>query len=102
MTFFLLNMVWTLSGHRPVPWSLSSPDRISIKTGKSKLLHGLQLHIEPTLEWLCSAAHNIVQNIIAFSVTFKDQTEQVFNQALKALHDGFVADTYIQCISSSL
>ena len=26
----------------------------------------------------------------------------VFNQALKARHFGFVTDTYIQCISSSL
>ena len=26
----------------PVPWSLSTPDRISTKTDKSKLLHGLQ------------------------------------------------------------
>ena len=26
----------------------------------------------------------------------------VFNQALKAGHFGFVTDTYIQCISSSL
>ena len=28
--------------------------------------------------------------------------EPVFNQALKAGHVGFVTDTYIQCISSSL
>ena len=28
--------------------------------------------------------------------------EPVFNQALKAGHVGFVIDTYIQCISSSL
>ena len=26
----------------PVPWSLSTPDRISTKTDKSKLPHGLQ------------------------------------------------------------
>ena len=32
----------------PVPWSLSTPDRISTKTDKPKLLHGLQSHIEPT------------------------------------------------------
>ena len=32
----------------PVPWSLSFPDRISTKTGKSKLQHGLQSQIEPT------------------------------------------------------
>ena len=73
----------------------------------SKLLHGLESHIEPTLDWPCSAAHNfdgnvILQSIIAFPVTFKDQTEPVFNQALKAWHADFVTDTYIQCISSSL
>ena len=31
----------------PVPWSLSTPDRISTNTDKSKLQHGLQSHIEP-------------------------------------------------------
>ena len=29
-----------------VPWSQSTPGRISTKTDKSKLPHGLQLHIE--------------------------------------------------------
>ena len=82
-------------------------DGISTKTDKSKLLHGLQSHIEPALDWKCSAAHNfdgnaILQSIIAFPVTFKYKTEPVFNQALKAGHFGFVTDTYIQCISSSL
>ena len=43
----------------PVPWSLSTPDRISIKTDKSKLQHDLQSHIEPTLDLPCSAAHNV-------------------------------------------
>ena len=91
----------------PVPRSLSTPDRISTQTDKSKLLHGLQSHIEPKLDWPCSAAHNfdgnsILQNIIAFPFTFKDLMEPVFNQALKAEHVGFVTDTYIQCISSSL
>ena len=56
----------------PVPWSLSTPDRISTQTDKSKLLHGLKSHIEPTLDWPCSAAHNfdgnaILKSIIAFS-----------------------------------
>ena len=83
-------------------------DRIfTKKTDKSKLLHGLQSHIEPTLDWPCSAAHNfdgnaILQSILAFPVTFKGLMEPVFNQALKAEHVGFVNDTYIQCISSSL
>ena len=36
----------------PVPWSLTTPDRIFTKTDKSKLQHGLQSHIEPTLDWL--------------------------------------------------
>ena len=35
----------------PVPWSLTTLDRISTKTDKSKLQHGLQSHIEPTLDW---------------------------------------------------
>ena len=91
----------------PVPWLLSTPDRISNKTDKSKLLHGLQTHIEPTLDWPCSAAYifdgnAITQSIIAYPVTFKGLMEPVFNQALKAGHVGFVTDTYIQCISSSL
>ena len=34
----------------PVPWSLTTPDRISTKNDKSKLQHGLQSHIEPTLD----------------------------------------------------
>ena len=73
----------------------------------SKLLHGLQSHNEPTLDLPCSAAHNfegdaILQSTVAFPVTFKDLMEPVFNQALKAGHVGFVTDTYIQCISSSL
>ena len=48
----------------PVPWSLSTPDRISTKTNKSKLPHGLQSHIEPTLDSPCSAAHNFDVNIV--------------------------------------
>ena len=91
----------------PVPWSLSTPDKISTKTDKSKLLHGMQSHIEPTLDWPCSGAHNfhgnaIPQSIITFPVTFKGLMEPVFNQALKAGYVGFVTDTHIQCISSSL
>ena len=82
----------------PVQWLLSTPNRIFAKTDKSKLLHGLQSHIEPTLDWPCSAAHSfdgnaILQSIIAFfSVTFKSLMEPVFNQALKAGHIGFVTD----------
>ena len=73
----------------------------------SKLLHVLQSHIEPTLDWPCSAAHNfdgntILQSMIAFPVTLMDLMEPVFNQTLKAGRVGFVTDTYIQCISSSL
>ena len=91
----------------PVPSSLSTPDRISTKTDKSKLPHGLESHIEPTLDWPCSVAQNFdgnaeLQSIIAFPVTFKDLMAPVFTLALKAWHVGFVTDTYIQCISSSL
>ena len=83
----------------PVPWSLSTTDRISNTTDKPKLPHGLQSHIEPTLNWRCSSEHNfddnaILQNIITFPGTFKDLMEPVFNQALKARHVGFVSDTY--------
>ena len=45
-----------------VPWSQSIPDRISPKTDKSKLPHGLQSHIELTLDWPCSAVHNFDGN----------------------------------------
>ena len=48
----------------PVPWSLSPTDRISTKTDKSKLPHGLQSHIEPTLDWPYSAAHNFDGNAV--------------------------------------
>ena len=34
----------------PVPWSLSTSDRISTKTDKSKFQHGLQSIIELTLD----------------------------------------------------
>ena len=69
MTFFLLDIMLTLSWHcrpllGPVPWSLSTPERISTKTDKSKLQHGLQTHIELTLDWSCSAAHNIDFNAV--------------------------------------
>ena len=82
-------------------------DRISTKTDKSKLLHGLQSPIEPTIDWPCSAVHNfdgnaILQSIIALPVTFKGLMEPVFSQALKTGHVGLVTDTNIKCISSSL
>ena len=48
----------------PVPWSLSTPDRISTKTDKSKLQHDLQSHIEPTSDCPCSAAHNVYVNAV--------------------------------------
>ena len=65
MIFFLLDIMLTLPfllGR--VPWSLSTPDRISTKTDKSKLLHGLQSHFEPTLDLPCSAAHNFDGNVV--------------------------------------
>ena len=39
--------------------TVSTPDRISTKTDKSKLQHDLQSHIEPTLDWPCSAVVNV-------------------------------------------
>ena len=51
-----------LLGH--LPWSLSTPDRFSTKTDMSKLPHGLQSHIEPTLDRPCSAAHNFDGNAV--------------------------------------
>ena len=51
MTFLLLGIMLTLSFFLgTVPWSQSTPDRIFIETDKSKLPHGLQSHIEPTLD----------------------------------------------------
>ena len=44
----------------------------------------------------------LLKSIIALPVTFKDLMAPVFHEALKAGHVGFVSDTYIQCISSSL
>ena len=41
--------------------TVPTPDRISTKTDKSKLQHGLQSH---TLDWPCSAAHNVEVNAI--------------------------------------
>ena len=66
---------------------MSSPDRVPTKIYKPKLLYDLQSHIEPTLDWQCSAAHSfdsnaILHSRIAFPDTFKDMTEPVFNQAL--------------------
>ena len=82
----------------PVPCLLSTPDRISTKTDKSILMHGVKSHIEPTLDWPCSATLNfdgtaILQSIIAFPVTFMDLMEPVCNQAQKTGHVGFVTDT---------
>ena len=48
----------------PVPWSLSTPERISTNSDKSKLQHCLQSHTEPTLDWPCSAAHNVDVNAV--------------------------------------
>ena len=108
MTLFLLDIMLTLTFLlEPELWSLSTPGRISTKTDKSKLPHGLESHIEPILDWPCSVAHNfdgnvILQSIISFPVTFKNLVEPVFNEAQKTGHVGFVTATYMQCISSSL
>ena len=48
----------------PVLWSLSTLHKISTKTDKSKLQHGLQSNIKPTLDWPCSAAHNVDVNAV--------------------------------------
>ena len=69
----------------PVPWSLSTPDGIPTQTDKSKLMHVVQSHIEPTIDQPCCAVHNfdgiaIVQSFIALLVTFRDQVEPLFNQ----------------------
>ena len=90
----------------PGPWSLSNFERISIKTDKSKFLHGFQSHIEPILDWPCCAAHNIDGNAIlehnSFSCHLQGSDGTGIDQALKAGHAGFVTDTYIQYISSCL
>ena len=79
--------------------------RISTKTDKSKLQHGLQSHIEPTLVWQRSAAHNFDSNAVTTehnSFSCHLQESDGTNQVLMAGHVGFVTDTYIQRISSSL
>ena len=91
----------------PVPWSLSTPDKISIKTDMSKLQHGLQSHIEPTLDWPCSAANNFDGNAVStehnsFSCHLQGSDGTSIQPGTKAEHVGFVMDTYIQCITSSL
>ena len=71
--------------------TVSTPDRISTKTDKSKLQHGLQSHIERTLDWPSSAAHNVdvnavTQSIKAFPVTFMDLMAPVFSRACWFCH----------------
>ena len=106
MAFFLLDIMLTLSWHCRSFWGLHH--------GHCQLL--IEFPSRLTSPNLCMACNNtlnqhyivyvvlhiILQSIIAFHVTFKDKTEPVFNQALKAWHAGFVIDTYIKCISSSL
>ena len=64
MTYFLLDIMTLPFLLGPAPWSLSTSDRISTKTDKSKLQHGLQSHVEPTLDWPCSAAHIVDVNAV--------------------------------------
>ena len=103
-----VDLKWTLSlPLGPGPWSLSTPDGMSTKPDKTKLLHFLESHIEPTVDLPSSAANITDRNAIlrcltAIPVTFGEQAESVFNQSRKAEHVGFVTDTNIQCISSTL
>ena len=105
MTFFLLDILLTLTlAFLLAPWSLSTPDRISTKTDKSKLQHGLQSHIEPTLDWPCSAAHNVDVYAVtteynSFSCHIHGSDGTSIQPGTKAGHVGFVTDT---SISSSL
>ena len=86
---------------------MSTPDIISTKTDKSKLPHGLQSHIEPTLDCPCSAAYNFDDNAVtteynSFSCHLQGFDGISIHQALKVEHVDFVTDTNIQCVSSSL
>ena len=81
--------------------------RISTTTDKSKLQHGLQSHLEPTLDWPCSAAHNVDVNAVttehnSFSCQLHGSDGTSIQPGRKAGHVDFVTGTYIQCISSSL
>ena len=85
---------------------------VTVKTDKSKLPHGLQSHIEPTLDWPCSAAHKFDGNVVttehnSFSCHFQgsDGTSiQPETKGKACWHVGFVTDIYIyiHCISSGL
>ena len=103
-----VDLEWTLSlPLGPGSWSLSTPDGMSTKPDKTKLLHFLESHIEPTVDLPSSAANITDRNAIlrcltAIPVTFDEQAESVFNQSRKAEHVGFVTDINIQCISSTL
>ena len=80
----------------PVLWSLSTPDRIYTKTDKSKLQHGLQSHIEPTLDWPCSAAHNVDVNAVTTEHnSFSCHLHGSDSTSIQPGTFGFVTDTYV-------
>ena len=100
MTFFLLGIMLTLTFLlESVPWSQSFPDRISTKTDKSKLRHGLQSQFEPRSDWACSAAHNFDGNAVttehnSFSCHLQGSDGTSIQPGTKTGHAGFVTDTY--------
>ena len=70
-------------------------------------LTSLNIRIEPALYWPCTAWHNFDGNAVStehnsFSSNLQGTDGTSIHQALKAGYVGFVTDTYIQCISSSL
>ena len=69
-----------------------------------KLQHGLQSHIEPTLDWSCSAVvdvNAVTTEYNSFSCHIHGSDGTSIQPGTKGRHVGFVTDTYIQCISSS-
>ena len=82
----------------PVPWSLATADGMPTKTDKSKLLHFLESHIEPTIDRPSNAVHvidgnAILQSLTAIPGTFEELAESVFNQLPKSERVDFVTDT---------
>ena len=73
----------------------------------SKLQHGLQSHIEPTLDWPCGVAHKFDINAVttehnSFSCHLQGSDGTSIQPGSKGRACWFVTDTYIQCISNSL
>ena len=69
----------------PVPWSLATADGMPVKTDKSKLLHFLESHIEPTVtsskEGMVHVfdGNALLYSLVAIPDTFEQVAEMIFN-----------------------